>query len=417
VVQNTIYVILVRYTRTRPGTMYLSSSAVCCDEGLKLITCLLILTFQFLCNKRRSRVRDGDGGYSQLRTSERNATSLDMDGADVDEEDNPIDKVDTNNNQRSNDYENYCSFMAKQLQFDYRVAVLAALYIVQKNLLYLAMSNLDAAVFQVTYQLKVLTTALFSVLLLKKKLSTQQVIAMIFLTLGVALVQLDKVDENASKSYQEQNRLMGVLAVLGASCTSGFGGVYFELVVKPQTNLGKSETTTPPRPAPSVWAKNVQLSTFGLLIGLVTAFIKDRQKISSQGFFQGYTPWVLAVIVTQAIGGLVVAAIIKYADNILKSFAAGMSIIGSTLCSAWIFGFKISMLFAGGCVMQFISIWLYSMKHEMPPAHQTSELALMRMDSRTDHLSTDIENDVEMPKQRTLSRLCCRIRRLFCCRR
>jgi len=32
VVQNTFYVLLVRYTRTRPGTMYLSSTAVCCDE-------------------------------------------------------------------------------------------------------------------------------------------------------------------------------------------------------------------------------------------------------------------------------------------------------------------------------------------------------------------------------------------------
>jgi hypothetical protein len=37
------------------------------------------------------------------------------------------------------------------------------------------------------------------------------------------------------------------------------------------------------------------------------------------GVVQGYTPLVLVVILLQAVGGLVVAATIKYADNILKA--------------------------------------------------------------------------------------------------
>lgn len=35
----------------------------------------------------------------------------------------------------------------------------------------------------------------------------------------------------------------------------------------------------------------------------------------------------------QALGGLVIAAVIKYADNILKGFATSLSIILSTLIS------------------------------------------------------------------------------------
>ena len=67
----------------------------------------------------------------------------------------------------------------------------------------------------------------FSVILSQRKLTALQIVALISLTVGVAiLVQLDKVDENASKSGQEQNRWIGLLAVLGASCTSGFGGVF-----------------------------------------------------------------------------------------------------------------------------------------------------------------------------------------------
>lgn len=188
--------------------------------------------------------------------------------------------------------------------------------------------------------------------------------ALFILTVGVALVQLDKVDENASKSYQEQNRGVGLLAVLAAACTSGFGGVYFELVLKPLRNPEDETTSLPPRPVPSVWAKNIQLSTFGLIISLITALIKDSKAISSGGFFQGYTPYVVAVVIFQACGGLIVAAVIKYADNILKSFASAMSIISATIVSSLVFGFSISSLFAQGCVLQFISIWLYSLKNE-----------------------------------------------------
>ena len=108
----------------------------------------------------------------------------------------------------------------------------------------------------------------------------------------------------------------------------------------------------------------MQLSTFGLIIALVTAFGKDGRAILTEGFFQGYTQWVVAVVVLQAMGGLIVAAIIKYADNILKSFAAAMSIVGSTIISAWVFDFSVSRLFAWGCLLQFISIYLYARKSE-----------------------------------------------------
>jgi len=173
------------------------------------------------------------------------------------------------------------------------MAGIAAIYTVQKNLLYLAISNLDAAIFQVTYQAKILTTAIFSVLLLGRKLTYIKVAALALLFVGVAIVQADKVDENSSKSEQEQHRWVGVLAVLGACCTSGFGGVYFELVLKPRA-------ATQAR-VPSVWAKNVQLSTYALIIALATAFAKDGNAIREAGFFQGYSLLVLSVITLEAV--------------------------------------------------------------------------------------------------------------------
>ena len=53
------------------------------------------------------------------------------------------------------------------------------------------------------------------------------------------------------------------------------------------------------------------------------------------GLVQGYSPLVILVILLQAVGGLVVAATIKYADNILKGFATAVSILVSSAV-AWL---------------------------------------------------------------------------------
>lgn len=45
---------------------------------------------------------------------------------------------------------------------------------------------------------------------------------------------------------------------------------------------------------------------------------QDGDVIASGGFFQGYTPLVCVTIPLNAFGGLLIALVVKYADNILK---------------------------------------------------------------------------------------------------
>ncbi|MGH0184392.1 UNVERIFIED_CONTAM: hypothetical protein FKN15_014516 [Acipenser sinensis] len=74
-----------------------------------------------------------------------------------------------------------------------KLAVPAGIYTLQNNLLYVALSNLDAATYQVTYQLKILTTALFSVSMLGKRLNIYQWLSLVILMTGVAFVQVCSV--------------------------------------------------------------------------------------------------------------------------------------------------------------------------------------------------------------------------------
>src|ERR1700760_1030696 len=84
----------------------------------------------------------------------------------------------------------------------WKLAIPAALYTFQNSLQYIAVSNLDAATFQVTYQLKILTTAIFSVTMLKRKLSLKQWTALLLLMFGVAVVSVLPSPGKAAKAVR-----------------------------------------------------------------------------------------------------------------------------------------------------------------------------------------------------------------------
>jgi len=56
-----------------------------------------------------------------------------------------------------------------------------------------------------------------------------------------------------------------------------------------------------------------------IILGFVGVFMSgELAGVREDGFFFGYNSMVWTVIFLQAVGGLVVAVVVKYADNILK---------------------------------------------------------------------------------------------------
>jgi UDP-sugar transporter A1/2/3 len=224
------------------------------------------------------------------------------------------------------------------------MTVPSLVYVLQNNLLYLSASNLDAATYQVTYQLKILTTAIFAVIMLRKKLLSTQWGSLLILVIGVALVQLSQGGETRVLTV-EQNRTLGFAAALGACILSGFAGIFFEKMLK-TSDL-------------SVWMRNIQLSLLSLPLSLMTAYANDGSAINSKGFFFGYDWFVWFLVLQQACGGLIVAVVVKYADNILKGFATSLAIVLSCVVSIYLFGFVVTMQFAFGTLLVTASVFLY----------------------------------------------------------
>lgn len=300
VVQTTTMVLVLRYSRTQTvaGPRYLSSTAVVASEFFKILVCASVLLWE------------NDGNPIKL------ATLL------------------------------YNEVWCKPRE-TFKMMVPAGLYTLQNNLLFLALSLLDAATYQVTYQLKILTTAGFSVLMLNRRLSLQQWVALVLLMAGVVLVQFPVAETAKQPSGpSSMSQLLGLLAILASCLSSGFSGVYLEKLLK-----GLSQ---------SLWVRNIQLAIFGLVLGTLAMLLTDYSKVFAYGFFQGYNYITWAVIFLQTFGGLVVSLAVRYADSILKGFATSISIVLSTLCSYFLLGdFLPTTYFFAGATTVILATLMY----------------------------------------------------------
>uniref|UniRef100_A0A3Q3BAH5 Solute carrier family 35 member A1 n=1 Tax=Kryptolebias marmoratus TaxID=37003 RepID=A0A3Q3BAH5_KRYMA len=307
------YTVALRYTRTiSTEDMYFSTTAVCLAEVVKLLVSLGMLTKE-------------SGSINRLKNA-------------------VVENI----------------FNPKELL---KLSVPSIVYAIQNNMAFVALSNLDAAVYQVTYQLKIPCTALCTVFMLNRSLSRLQWFSIFMLCSGVILVQWKPAE--ATKVQVEQNPFVGFVAVAIAVLCSGFAGVYFEKVLK------SSDT--------SLWVRNIQMYLSGILITLVGVYMNDGEKVLEKGFFFGYTPWVCFVVFLASVGGLYTSVVVKYTDNIMKGFSAALAIVLSTIASVMLFGLQITIAFASGALLVCVSIYLYGL-----PKQDTSRLSQLDKNTETE---------------------------------
>lgn len=226
-----------------------------------------------------------------------------------------------------------------------KMCVPSIIYALQNNLAFVALSNLDAATYQITYQLKIITTAMFMVVMIGKKINPKQWLAIVLLFGGVAMVQVESAQAKGDEKHY--NYTKGLAAIIVSCLCSGFAGVYFEKVLK------GTETT--------LWIRNVQMYLFGILSGLVAVFTKDYHNVMEHGFLYGYNVYVFVIVGMASIGGLYTSIVVKYLDNIIKGFSTAVSIIMAALGSFLLFQKFFGYLFIGGSVLVMAAIYLYSL--------------------------------------------------------
>jgi len=203
------------------------------------------------------------------------------------------------------------------------------------------MGNLDSVTVAVTSQLKVLTTAVFSVLILSRRLSWMHWFGLFVLVCGLVIMESDGEDrEEGTKNFYT-----GLLA-MGAACTSsGFASVSLEFLFK-RLDL-------------DIWVGNLQLQLFCLPVAVLGVF-SDLQDMRDVGPFHGWDGITCVVVLLNALGGFLVSFTMKYADNILKTFAVSMSLVANCFVSSLMFSVDLSLHTILGVLLVISSTWLYS---------------------------------------------------------
>jgi solute carrier family 35 (UDP-sugar transporter), member A1/2/3 len=241
-----------------------------------------------------------------------------------------------------------------------KMFVLALIYGAMNILSFVALRNISAGMFTIFAQCKILTTATFSTILLRRHYSWVQWRALASLMFGVILFS-EPIwgDPNKHQSVEGGNAILGSVAVVTEVILSGFASIYFEKVIK-----------TDPLQL-SIWERNFQLAMGSVPVYFVFLCLNAG---GEAGYMGGWS--FLAVLLTAlgAAGGLLVALSIKYGDSILKTLATTSAIVLSSVLDYMFLGGPLTpiMVIAGGQVIVAICDYTFD---PTPPSSGVAPLA------------------------------------------
>jgi UDP-galactose transporter len=161
--------------------------------------------------------------------------------------------------------------------------------------------------------------------------------AIAFQMLGLFVSQYEEKETGYPLSIYT---LLGLSTLIAASC-----GCYNDYISK----VGNT----------SLHLLNIYLYFFGFVLNLGYFWALRFTKEHQIGFFDGYSVCAVAILVCNSIIGLVITAVYKYADAIVKCIAQSISTSVLILCSWYFFGCKIRVMTVAGCLIVFFASYVY----------------------------------------------------------
>jgi UDP-sugar transporter A1/2/3 len=225
----------------------------------------------------------------------------------------------------------------------------AGLYAIQNLAALLAYQNLDALTFNVLNQTKTLSAALCCYLVMGRRQSRLQVVALFLLLLSALvmerMVTLDWFfgqEQIMDIAWEPRHVSHGVIPILVASFISGLAGALSQKNLQTQ---GRN---------PFLFSMELCAASFGILLLSLLAS-PDGQRILQHGFWEDWNVSTIIPIVTNAAGGIVVGLVTKYAGSVRKGFALIFGIFISG-----VFQNKVSKEQWIGGVLAALSLWMHA---------------------------------------------------------
>lgn len=219
----------------------------------------------------------------------------------------------------------------------------AFLYCVNNNLVIHMQHFMDPSSFQVLSNLKIVSTAFLYSYFLRQKLSIKKWLALFLLMAAGVFYSYGGIQDLEKVSSQSllYITLPGLLLMLLYCLISGLSAVYTEMTLKTQDiplNL-----------------QNIFLYLFGVAMNLITHVSSSPRN----SFFEGFSIWVWVIIVSQAVNGLIMSAIMKHSSNITRLFVISFSMLANGLLSFIILELQLTALFFSAVLLIGLAVYLY----------------------------------------------------------
>ena len=231
------------------------------------------------------------------------------------------------------------------IQKSTKMLALAIIYLAMNVLSFVALQYIGAGEFTVCAQLKILTTAGCSVVILGTSLSSGRWRALLLLVLSCILVASPDLDTSAPNGGL-MGKSVGYASVLTEVSLSGAASIYFEKFLKSSTEVI------------TIWERNFQLSFYSIII-YCAMMVYDSQH-TDRVAWSNWSLLTLTVSTLGAAGGLLVAATLKYADSILKTMATAGAIVISTVMGHLFLEGPMNLAIAIGSMSTIIAICNYT---------------------------------------------------------
>uniref|UniRef100_A0A8D0MFY4 Solute carrier family 35 member A4 n=1 Tax=Sus scrofa TaxID=9823 RepID=A0A8D0MFY4_PIG len=221
-------------------------------------------------------------------------------------------------------------------------ALSALLYGANNNLVIHLQHYMDPSTYQVLSNLKIGSTALFYCLCLRRRLSARQGLALLLLMAAGACYAAGGLRDPGSPLPESPSTAAsgpvplhvtapGLLLLLLYCLISGLSSVYTELLLKRQRL--------------PLALQNLFLYTFGVLLNL--------------GLLEGFSGWAALVVLSQALNGLLMSAVMKHGSSITRLFVVSCSLVVNAVLSAALLRLQLTAAFFLAALLIGLAVHLY----------------------------------------------------------
>lgn len=254
-----------------------------------------------------------------------------------------------------------CSYSASNIistiKTNKRLALLyfvpAILYAFHNNLMFVSIKYLDPATYYVLLQFRVILTGVLFQFLFRKYLNRLQWLALLILFFGCLLKEVDRNLVQRDATTVGMMRTWVIFVVLFQVLCSCGAAVYTEFLLK--TEAAKA----------NVHLQNMFMYVDSLLCNIIALVLRapfDSKRtsiLSLHDVMNLMQPYVIAIILVSAAGGLSTAFLLKYLDSVLKVYANSFEIVLTAILSYYLLGVKISAISYVSLVIVTLSLFLY----------------------------------------------------------